>query len=116
VHQALAHRHAEEKRQRGSWGCILPARSASRWRLGDDRWMGALNDCTTCGKTAKDLRRRALEWECSHVECPNRRSVPVLDGFEPTGPTIGRRTEGKVIVDGGNGGCFRRRSTACSCR
>jgi hypothetical protein len=84
--------------------------------MADDCWMGAFNDCITCGKTAKQLSCRALVWECSHVECPNRRGVPVLDGFEPTGPVIGSRTERKVVVDVGNDGCFRRRPTGCSCR
>jgi hypothetical protein len=86
--------------------------------MADDGWMDALHDCTTCGKTAEQLMRRAIEWdwECSHVECSNRRSVPVLDGFEPTGCVIGRRSDGKVIADVGIGGCFRRRPTACSGR
>lgn len=37
--------------------------------------------CPTCGKTAERLKHLAAGgmWECSHIECPNRRHEPVLD-------------------------------------
>jgi hypothetical protein len=84
--------------------------------------VGSLVRRTACGLPETFLLRvlhrvnDGLKWECSHVDCPNRRSVMVLDGFEPTGPAIGRRTKGKVVVDVGIGGCFRRRPSACSYR
>jgi hypothetical protein len=60
-------------------------------------------DCATCGKTAKELRRLALARECSRVECPSRRSVMALDGYEPMETRrFARRTERKLVVDVGN--------------
>lgn len=38
-------------------------------------------DCGTCGKTGDKLKGLLAGgwWECSHIECPKRRSAPVLD-------------------------------------
>lgn len=35
-------------------------------------------DCTVCGKTEARLKSlcRSDGWECSHIDCPNRKPVP----------------------------------------
>lgn len=40
--------------------------------------------CATCGKTAEKLKALSRAWwECSHVDCPNRKREPVLDHAAP---------------------------------
>lgn len=53
-----------------------------------------MTDCKTCGKTTEQLQRREKTWQCSHVDCPKRKSdLPA--GYE--------RTEFEPLVEG----CYR---------
>lgn len=61
--------------------------------------------CPTCRKTAEKLKSLAAGdwWECSHIECPNRRHEPVLDH------AVTQTYQGGFRPKPANGatGCFR---------
>lgn len=71
-----------------------------------------MTNCPTCLKTSEQLKRRT-GWECSHVECPNRRRAVVVENVEPTGNRGSGITSGRDgIVDCGSDGCYRRTPTS----